>query len=147
VETGQIKYIGVSNFSLAQLRNAQAAMRKYPIVSNRVLYNLNDRDIEQDLLPYCQQRQLRLMNTDDTKTHSELAKEWRVTPQEILARLEKIGISRKTVQSSLTEEEAEKIKIRLGLLPTPPSMVRKERLVSERVTASSGLSRRNEALA
>jgi diketogulonate reductase-like aldo/keto reductase len=55
VDRGQVKYIGVSNFSVSELRAAQAAMSKYPIVSNQVLYNLNSRDIEQDLLPYCQQ--------------------------------------------------------------------------------------------
>ncbi|MGH7932259.1 MAG: aldo/keto reductase [Candidatus Binataceae bacterium] len=58
VDRGLVKYIGVSNFSLAELRNAQAAMKKYPIVSNQVLYNLNRREIEQDLLPYCQANQI-----------------------------------------------------------------------------------------
>jgi diketogulonate reductase-like aldo/keto reductase len=55
VDRGLLKYIGVSNFSLAELRAAQAAMTKYPIVSNQVLYNLNRREIEWDLLPYCLQ--------------------------------------------------------------------------------------------
>jgi len=55
VDRGLVKYIGVSNFSVNELRAAQAAMGKYPVVSNQVLYNLNSRDIEQDLLPYCQQ--------------------------------------------------------------------------------------------
>lgn len=55
VDRGLVKYIGVSNFSVGQLRAAQAAMTKYPVVSNQVLYNLNSREIEDDLLPYCQQ--------------------------------------------------------------------------------------------
>ena len=53
VDAGLVKYIGVSNFSVNELREAQAAMSKYPIVSNQVLYNLNRRQIERDLLPYC----------------------------------------------------------------------------------------------
>jgi diketogulonate reductase-like aldo/keto reductase len=54
VDSGQIRYIGVSNFSVCDLREAQAAMSKYPIVSNQVLYNLNNRGIERDLIPYCE---------------------------------------------------------------------------------------------
>jgi len=53
-DRGLIKHIGVSNFSTAELRDAQAAMNKYPIVSNQVLYNLNRRQIEDDLMPFCQ---------------------------------------------------------------------------------------------
>jgi diketogulonate reductase-like aldo/keto reductase len=61
VDSGQVKYIGVSNFSLEELRKARAAMRKYPIVSNQVLYNLNSRDIEQDLLPYCEKHHITII--------------------------------------------------------------------------------------
>jgi myo-inositol catabolism protein IolS len=55
VYSGQVRYIGVSNFSVKELEEARAAMTKYPIVSNQVLYNLKRREIEKDLLPYCQQ--------------------------------------------------------------------------------------------
>ena len=53
VDRGLVRYIGVSNFSTSELRVAQEAMSKYPIVSNQVLYNLNRREIESELLPYC----------------------------------------------------------------------------------------------
>jgi diketogulonate reductase-like aldo/keto reductase len=61
VDRGLVKYIGVSNFSVSELRAAQAAMSKYPLVSNQVLYNLNSRDIERDLLPYCQQHDVTII--------------------------------------------------------------------------------------
>lgn len=61
VDAGQVKYIGVSNFSARELRAAQAAMSKYPIVSNQVLYSLTRRDIERDLLPYCQEQQITII--------------------------------------------------------------------------------------
>ena len=53
-DMGKIRYIGVSNFSSEEMKRAQEAMRKYEIVSNQVLYNLFDRDIERSILPYCQ---------------------------------------------------------------------------------------------
>jgi diketogulonate reductase-like aldo/keto reductase len=52
VEAGKIRFIGVSNFSVSELRAARAAC-PYPIVSNQVPYSLIDRTIEVELLPYC----------------------------------------------------------------------------------------------
>ena len=54
VDSGMVKHIGVSNFSVGKMQEAMAAMTKYPIVSNQVLYNLKRRGIERDLLPFCQ---------------------------------------------------------------------------------------------
>jgi len=54
VDAGKVRFVGVSNFSVAQLQEAQKALGKYPIVSNQLRYNLIDRTIEKDLLPYCQ---------------------------------------------------------------------------------------------
>ena len=53
VDRGVVRYIGVSNVSVAELRDAQHSMTKYPVVSNQVLYNLKRRQIERDLIPYC----------------------------------------------------------------------------------------------
>ena len=55
VDRGMVRYIGVSNFSVAEMREAQAVMSKYPIVCNQVLYNLKRRGIERDLIPYCEE--------------------------------------------------------------------------------------------
>ena len=61
VDRGQVRYIGVSNFSLRELRAAQEVMTKYQIVANQVLYNLNRREIERDLLPYCQEHNITIL--------------------------------------------------------------------------------------
>ena len=55
VDTGRVKFVGVSNFSVEQLEKAQKALGKYRIVSNQVRYNLIDRTIERELLPYCRE--------------------------------------------------------------------------------------------
>src|SRR5207249_7990268 len=54
VEAGKVRFIGVSNFSVSQLKKAQKCMQKNRIVSNQLRYNLVDRTIEPRLLPYCQ---------------------------------------------------------------------------------------------
>lgn len=48
LERKQIKYIGVSNFSAAQMKNAWETLNKkgIPLASNQVRYNLLDRKIE-----------------------------------------------------------------------------------------------------
>jgi diketogulonate reductase-like aldo/keto reductase len=54
VDAGKGRYIGVSNFSITQLQDAQKALPRYAIVSNQVRYSLIDRTIEKGLLQYCQ---------------------------------------------------------------------------------------------
>jgi len=54
MDAGKIRFAGVSNFSVIQLREAQKALGRYPIVSNQVRYNVIDRTIEKDMLRYCQ---------------------------------------------------------------------------------------------
>jgi diketogulonate reductase-like aldo/keto reductase len=61
VVDGLVKYIGVSNFTLEEMQEAQAYARNHQIVSNQVLYNLSSREIEYDLLPYCQKHQITIM--------------------------------------------------------------------------------------
>ena len=53
LDRGMISYVGVSNFSVDQMREAQRHLPNHPVVSNQVLYNLNSRAIEEELLPHC----------------------------------------------------------------------------------------------
>lgn len=56
VDEGMIRFIGVSNFDVEQLREAQHALKKYRIACDQVLYHLAYRGIEQDLLSYCAEK-------------------------------------------------------------------------------------------
>ncbi len=67
VDVGKIRFIGVSNFILRDLKSAQEAMGKHRIVSNQVRYNLTDRTIENGLLRYCQEHDVTVI------AHSPLA--------------------------------------------------------------------------
>jgi diketogulonate reductase-like aldo/keto reductase len=58
VDAGKVRFIGVSNFSVPELERACRVMRKHPIVSNQVRYNIADRTIESGLLAYCQSQRI-----------------------------------------------------------------------------------------
>jgi diketogulonate reductase-like aldo/keto reductase len=58
VDSGKIRFIGVSNFSVAELRKARLALSKYRVVSNQVRYSLVDRSVEVDLLRYCAENKI-----------------------------------------------------------------------------------------
>src|SRR5690242_1586955 len=54
-EEGKVRWIGVSNFSVEQMRRAQAIA---PITSLQPPYAIVRREIEQDILPFCQQQNI-----------------------------------------------------------------------------------------
>lgn len=58
VDMGKVRFIGVSNFSVPDLEEAQASMSKHKIVSNQVKYSLLRREIEDSLLPYCKKNNI-----------------------------------------------------------------------------------------
>ena len=52
-EKGLTRYIGVSNFSAEQLREAVESTSKFDIVLNQVKYSVLDKKVERKLLPTC----------------------------------------------------------------------------------------------
>ncbi len=61
VKDGKVRFIGVSNFSVEQTRQAQEALSTVDVVSNQVEYSLLDRSIEADLLPYAEKEQITII--------------------------------------------------------------------------------------
>jgi diketogulonate reductase-like aldo/keto reductase len=53
VSENLVKFIGVSNFNLKELQEAEQALQNERIACNQVLYNLGYRAIEKRILPYC----------------------------------------------------------------------------------------------
>jgi methylglyoxal reductase len=50
---GKVRAIGASNFSVAQLEEAQRALGDVPLASDQPKYSLVARDVEKEVLPYC----------------------------------------------------------------------------------------------
>jgi len=61
VEEGKVRHIGVSNFSLEQMRKAEEALSKNNLASNQVEYSLKVRTVESDLLRYCEQKRIAIL--------------------------------------------------------------------------------------
>ena len=98
VDVGKVRFVGVSNFSVAQLKDAQSALHNYPIVSNQVRYNLIDRTIEQGLLQYCQANHITVI------AYSPLARDLRrlkdCDPRGVLEQISR-GIGKSPAQIAL----------------------------------------------
>jgi len=58
LEQGKIRTAGVSNYTRDETAQALAAL---PIVCNQVAYSMLERDIENDLVPYCRDHQISIL--------------------------------------------------------------------------------------
>lgn len=85
VDSGKIRFIGVSNFFIGDLRRAQAALRKHRIAANQVRYSLIERTIEGGLLKYCQDNAISVIAFSPFGTHFSQFKA--ADPQRELARI------------------------------------------------------------
>jgi len=54
VKDGLIRYIGVSNFDVELLEEAMNALKREEIVANQVEYSLEVREVERELIPFCE---------------------------------------------------------------------------------------------
>jgi len=58
VEQGKIRALGVSNFNVADLEEAESVLTKHPIACNQVLYHLEERHIDGALIDHCAKRNI-----------------------------------------------------------------------------------------
>lgn len=61
VRDGKVRSIGVSNFKLGRLKAARDALVPLELASNQVRYNLLDREIERELLPYAKDENITII--------------------------------------------------------------------------------------
>lgn len=61
IRAGKICRVGVCNFSLRELERIRALLGNIPVSAAQAEYNLFDRSVERDLLPYCQQHSISLI--------------------------------------------------------------------------------------
>jgi len=98
VDEGKVRLIGVSNFSVRDLINAQAALAKQRIVANQVRYSLVERTIEGGLLQYCQKNGITVIAYSPLAT--SLANIGAVDPKGVLRKVAEAS-SKSTAQVAL----------------------------------------------
>ena len=58
VKRGLTRFVGVSNFDVGEMKQAQAVLTDVRLACNQVLYHLRDRAIERELVPHCERQQV-----------------------------------------------------------------------------------------
>ncbi len=61
VTEGKIRYIGVSNFSLEQMHQAEESLKENPLTSTQMPYNLFDRKLENVIIPHCVENKIAVL--------------------------------------------------------------------------------------
>ena len=97
VKEGLVKFIGVSNFDLEHLKEAERVLQNERIACNQVMYNLNSRGIEKSLLPYCNRKGISVVgyapfghgnfpssNSDDGRVLVKIAERHQKTPHQVV---------------------------------------------------------------
>ncbi|MDQ6724171.1 MAG: aldo/keto reductase [Thermoproteota archaeon] len=97
VSEGLVKFIGVSNFNLKELQEAELVLQNERIACNQLLYNLGYRAIERTILPYCIKQEIAVVGYSpfghgdfpfpksiNGKVLVEIANRHRKTPRQIV---------------------------------------------------------------
>jgi len=74
IEQGKVLFIGLSNFNLKQIEEARNTLSRHDITAVQLEYSLLKRDVEKDILPYCQKEGIAFMAYYPLG-HGRLAKE------------------------------------------------------------------------
>jgi len=61
VSEGKVGYIGVSNFDVEQLKKANEGLSRHEIIANEVKYNLLEREVEDEVIPFCQKEEIAVL--------------------------------------------------------------------------------------
>lgn len=126
VRDGKIRYIGVTNFNVKDLIEAEKSLRDKTIACNQVLYNPNSRGIERKLLPYCNSKKIAVvgyspfghgnippLQSDKGQLLAEIAEHHQRTPYQIILNFiinqVKIFTIPKTIDPKRIKENSESI--------------------------------------
>lgn len=79
VRAGRVLHVGVSNFTIRQLQEANEALPKSQLTSVQLSYSLMERNVESEILPYCEREGIALLAYFPL-AHGRLASDARLSP-------------------------------------------------------------------
>ncbi len=121
---GKIRYIGVSNFSVEQTKEAQDALAKAELVSDQVEYSLSKPKIEADLLPYCEKEGITVIaysplakgKLPSGRIPAQVLEKYHMTPAQVMlnwvTRKKNVVAIPKSAKASHAEENAVSVSVR-----------------------------------
>ena len=94
---GKVKSFGVSNFDVEDLEEAIECLTTGKLACNQVLYNMNVRGIERNLIPFCQKHSISIVgytpyghipssNSPEGKSLSDIAKKHNASERQVILR-------------------------------------------------------------
>ena len=97
VAAGKIRYLGVSNFDVKELRAAMRTLSRRRIAANQELYNLGARGIERDLVRFCEAEGIAVVGytpfgswpragSDELRVLQEIGTRYGKTPRQVALR-------------------------------------------------------------
>lgn len=125
VRDGAIRFIGVSNFSVQQTKEASEALSKNELVSNQVEYSMTNRYVEPEILPYCAREKLTLIAYSPLargkivrSVPDDLLRKYNLTPAQAMlnwvTRNERVVAIPKAADIPHLEENAASVEVRLA---------------------------------
>ena len=123
VREGAVRFIGVSNFSVAETEEARGSLAKEEVASNQVEYSLTNRRVESEILPYCVREKMTLIAYSPlargqiaTSLPKALLQKYGMTPAQAMlnwvTRNEQVVAIPKAVNISHLEENASSVSVR-----------------------------------
>lgn len=94
VAAGKIRFLGVSNFDVEDMRAAQSVLTHARLACNQVMYHLGARGIERDLIPFCARESIAVVGytpfgdfpTRNTGVLAEIGARHGKTPRQVVLR-------------------------------------------------------------
>ncbi len=95
VRDGKTRSLGVSNFDVQDLEEAQTALEREPIACNQVLYHLGERTVEDHEFPYCREHGIAIVaytpfgrgdwtDRPGARVLDEIARKHGATPRQVI---------------------------------------------------------------